>query len=282
MRSKSSALFLRRVICYIVLIFLTCLSLFPFIILLINSTRSHSQIMDGFALVPGTHFFPSLKKLLMDGNIPMLHGLFNSVFVSAMTAFLSCYFSAMTAYGIYLYRFKARNIAFRFIMLIMMVPGQVGTLGFLRLIDHLHLMDTLFPLYFPAIAAPVTFFYIYQYLSANLPYEIIEASRVDGMNEFHIFNVISLPMIKPAIAVQAIFSFVGSWNNYFLPALVISSKNKKTIPILIAQLRSADYLKWDLAQVYMMICLAIVPLLIVYIFLSRYIITGVTLGGVKE
>ena len=91
-----------------------------------------------------------------------------------------------------------------------------------------------------------------------------------------------MPIMKPAIAVQAIFTFVGSWNNYFVPALVIQSKNKMTVPILIATLRGADYLTFDMGKVYMMIFVAIIPIVIVYLFLSKYIIAGVTLGGVKE
>jgi len=164
----------------------------------------------------------------------------------------------------------------------MMVPTQVSTLGFIKLLTTLHMMDNLVSLYVPAIAAPVVFFYIYQAMESTLPYSIVEAARVDGCNEFRTFNTIFIPMMKPSIAVQAIFSFVSSWNNFFVPALVISSKEKKTIPILIAQLRSADYSKFDLGQVYMQICIAIVPLIIVYLFLSRNIVSGATAGGVKE
>lgn len=88
--------------------------------------------------------------------------------------------------------------------------------------------------------------------------------------------------MKPAIAVQVIFTFVGSWNNYFTPALIIQSKNKMTVPILIATLRGADYMNFDMGKIYMMITVAIVPIIVVYLLLSKYIIAGVTLGGVKE
>lgn len=118
-------------------------------------------------------------------------------------------------------------------------------------------------------------------MRSNLPMEIVEAARIDGSGEFGTFNRIVLPMLKPALAVQAIFSFVGAWNNYFVPALVISSSKKKTLPILIAQLRSADFLKFDLGQVYMMIFTAIMPVIVVYLFLSKYIVAGVAMGGVK-
>ncbi len=279
---KRAALATRRFICYFVLIVLTFLSLAPFVLLILNSTRLHSQLVKGFSLIPGTFFFKNLGNLLANDNIPILTGLWNSVIVSVFNALLSVYFSAMTAYGIHMYSFKGKSVVFKFIMAIMMIPTQVTALGFVKLVTGIHMINTLWPLILPAIAAPVVFFYVLQYMESVLPYSIVEASRVDGCNEFLTFNVIVLPMIKPALAVQAIFAFVSSWNNYFMPALIISSKAKKTIPILIAQLRSADFMKFDLAQVYIMICVAIIPLLVVYLFLSRYIIGGVTSGGVKE
>lgn len=282
MKSQSASLILRRNLCYIVLVILAFLSLFPFFILIINSTRSHSQIQLGFSLLPGTSFFKNLKDLLTNPNMPVLRALFNSVYVSIMSAVLTTYFSCMTAYGIYMYRFKGRKFSFRFILLVMMVPAQISTAGFIKLITKIGMIDTLPALYIPAIAAPIVFFYLYQAMESTLPYSIVEAARVDGCNEFRTFNEVAIPMMKPSIAVQAIFSFVSSWNNYFTPALVISNKNKKTVPIMIAQLRSADYQKFNMGTVYMQIFLSIVPLMIVYLFLSRSIIAGVTAGGVKE
>ena len=133
----------------------------------------------------------------------------------------------------------------------------------------------------PSIAAPAVFFFMKQYLDASLPMEIVEAARMDGAGEFYTFNKIVLPIMKPALAVQAIFSFVASWNNYFIPALVLDSADKKTLPILIAQLRSADFLKFDMGKVYMMVAIAILPVIIVYLLLSKFIVRGVALGGVK-
>ena len=208
--------------------------------------------------------------------------MFNSVFVSLMSAVLTTYFSSMTAYGIYMYHFKGKNFAFKFILAVMMIPAQVSALGFIKLLENIMMLDSLAALYIPAIASPVVFFYMYQAMQSTLPVSIVEAARVDGCNEFLTFNRIVLPMMKPAIAVQAIFSFVSSWNNYFTPALVIDSDKKKTIPILIAQLRGADYKSFDMGQVYMMICMAIIPLVIIYLILSKSIISGVTVGGVKE
>ncbi len=272
----------RTVIAYILLIFLTFLCLFFFYILIINSTRSHAQIMQGFSFVPGKAFIPNLRHVLQDANIPVLSGIRNSLIVSACSAALATYFSALTAYGLYAYNFKLKKPAFIFIMLILVMPTQVSALGFYRLMDNWHLLNTLWPLFLPSIAAPAVFYFMYSYMQSSLPMELVEAARIDGCNEFRIFNRVVLPIMKPAIAVQAIFAFVTAWNNFFIPALIVSENSKKTLPILIAALRSADFLKFDLGKVYMLILIAIIPIIFVYIILSKYIVAGVALGGVKE
>ena len=170
---------------------------------------------------------------------------------------------------------------FTFILAVMMIPTQVTALGFIQLLGKMHLDDSFIPLIVPSIAAPVTFFYMKQYMESNLPLELVEAARIDGSGEFRTFNTISLPLMKPAIAVQAIFTFVQSWNNYFVPALVLHTDKKKTLPILIAQLRSADFLKFDMGQVCVMIAFSIFPVIIVYILLSKFIVEGVSAGAVK-
>ncbi len=270
-----------RFFSYLFLILLCLICLFPFFILLINSTRLNSEIQKGFTFIPSQYFFRNARNLFNDANIPILRGLLNSIYISTCTAVLTVYISSMTAFGIYMYNFKLRRFAFSFIMLVMMVPIQVSALGFIKLMIKFGLMDTFYPLILPGAAAPVVVFFMIQYMQSVLPFEIVEAARVDGSNEFYTFNRIVIPILKPAFALQMIFSFVSSWNNYFMPALIINSKNKKTIPILIAQLRGADYMKFDYGKVYMLVCVAILPLIIIYLFLSRFIIQGVTLGSVK-
>lgn len=272
----------RTILAYIVLLLLTFLCLFFFYILIINSTRNHFEIQRGFSFLPGKSFMKNLNNVLNDANIPVLSGIKNSLIVSSLCAILATYFSAMTAYGLYAYDFKLKKPAFIFILLILVMPTQVTALGFVRLITKMNLLDTLVPLYLPSIASPAVFYFMYSYMQSSLPLELVEAARIDGSGEFKTFNKIVLPIMKPALAVQAIFAFVNAWNNYFIPALVITSNKKKTLPILIAALRSADFLKFDMGKVYMLITIAIVPIIIVYICLSKYIVAGVTLGGVKE
>ena len=281
MKKKAGSQF-RTVFAHIVLILLSFMCLFFFYVLIINATRSHGDLQKGFSALPGKYVLENLKNVANDGSFPMFRGILNSVIVSSCSAALCTYFSSLTAYGLYAYEFKARKVAFTFIMAILVMPTQVTAMGFLRLVTKMGLYDSLLPLIIPSIASPAVFYFMYSYLQSSLPLSLVEAARIDGSGEFHTFNRIVIPIMKPAIAVQAIFTFVGSWNNYFVPALIIQSKSKMTVPILIATLRGADYMNFDMGKIYMMITVAIVPIIVVYLLLSKYIIAGVTLGGVKE
>ena len=229
-QSEKATLAARRAWCYLVLVVISFLCLFFFYVLVINSTRNHFEIQKGFSLLPGGAFVTNLKNVLADANIPVLTGIRNSLIVSAFSAAFSVYFSALTAYGIYAYNFKFKKAAFALILLIMTMPTQVSALGFLQLITKMGLKNSFIPLIVPSIAAPTVFFFMKQYLDASLPMEIVEAARIDGAGEFYTFNKIVLPIMKPALAVQAIFSFVASWNNYFIPALVLDSATKRPCP----------------------------------------------------
>ena len=273
---------IRSIIAHIVLVILSFMCLFFFYILIVNATRSHADLQKGFSALPGSYLLKNLSSVVNDGTFPMVKGILNSLIVSGCSAAICTYFSSLTAYGLYAYDFKLKKIAFTFIMAILVMPTQVTAMGFLRLITNMGMYDSLLPLIIPSIASPSVFYFMHSYLQSSLPMSLVEASRIDGCGEFRTFNQIVLPIMKPAIAVQAIFSFVGSWNNYFVPALVIQSKDKMTVPILIATLRGADYMNFDMGKIYTMILVAIVPIVIVYLCLSKFIIAGVTLGGVKE
>ena len=272
----------RSILAHIVLVVLAFLCLFFFYILIVNATRSHSELQKGFSALPGTHFLDNLKNVVNDGSFPMVRGILNSLFISAALAAICTYFLSLTAYGLYAYNFKLKKVAFTFIMAILVMPTQVTAMGFLRLVTNMGMYDSWAPLIVPSIASPAVFYFMYSYLQSSLPISLVEAAKIDGSGEFRTFNKIVIPIMKPAIAVQAIFTFVGSWNNYFVPALVIQSKQKMTVPILIATLRGADYMNFDMGKIYMMITVAIVPIVVVYLLLSRFIISCVTLGGVKE
>lgn len=277
---KGMGLHARRIIAYIVLIIVSFFCLFWFYVLFINATRSNGELQAGFKVLPSTHLLENWKNLVA-GTLPVWSGLINSLIVASLSAALCVYFSTMTAYAIHAYEFKLKRFIYPFILMVMMIPTQVTALGFVRLVSGMHLEDSFIPLIVPSIAAPVTFFYMKQYMESSLPLSLIEAARIDGSGEFRTFNSIVLPLMKPAIAVQAIFTFVSSWNNYFIPALILHDDKKKTLPILIAQLRAADWLKFDMGQVYVMIAFSIFPVIVVYLILSKHIVQGVALGSVK-
>ena len=249
--------------------------------LVINATRSHSQIMGGFAPLPDGSVAFNFGNVIDDPNITVIRALRNSVVVSSLHTLFAVYFSALTAFGIHAYNFKGKKVAFTFILMVMIIPTQVSALGFVNLMRDFGLIDTFIPLTVPAIASPLVFFFMIQYLKGAFPLEILEAARIDGSNEFMTFNRIAIPLMKPALAVQAIFTFVASWNSFFLPALILNSQENHTLPIVISTLRNANIANLDMGSVYMLIALSIIPVVIIYMLLAKFIIQGISLGAVK-
>ncbi len=272
-------LIIQRVLVYTLMIFLTFMCLFFFYLLFVNATRDNTELKKGFSLIPSTHFFQNFSNLMQQTNIG--RGMWNSILIATLSALLTTYFSALCAYGVYAYNFKFKKITETFILAIMMIPSQVASVGFFQICNEMGWTNQFWVLIVPGIAAPATFFYMIQHLRSTLPLELVEASRMDGSSEFMTFNRIVLPVMKPALAVQLIFSFVASWNNLYLPSLLLTDEKKQTLPIMLSALRSADYSKFDMGQIYMAIFLSIFPVLLVYIFLSKSIIKGITSGSVK-
>jgi len=286
-KSSKVTLNIYRIICYAVLLVMVFLCLFPFYIMLVNCTRANSDIQKSFTLWFGTNLSNNLRNLFKNKNYPIASATLNSAWLALVCATLTVYFSALTAYATHIYNFKGKKIVTTFIIAIMMIPTQVSTLGLILMLydiqakTGIRLMDTFVPLVLPSICAPITYFYLKQYMDSVLPTEVIEAARVDGSSEFGIFHKMVLPMIKPALAVQFIFAFVNSWNNYFLPSMILSSKSNYTLPILIASLKASDPSTFDFGQIYCLMTIAVLPLIIVYFIFSKSIIKGLTSGAVK-
>ncbi len=266
---------------YLVSLLLCALSLLPFLIMFVNATRENYAIQQGISLIPGSMLKANLETLRDRQNFDVVRGMWNSFQISSLSTALALYFSSLTAYGLVVYRFKGRPTAFTFIMAVMMIPTQVSIVGFYTFMFRLGLTNTFWPLILPAIASPAVVFFMRQYMLAALPLDIVEAARIDGSGEFSTFNTIALPLMKPALATQAIFVFIGSWNRLFEPTMILSSQSKYTMPMLVALLRS-DRFRTDYGTVYLALSLTVLPLFVVYFLLSKHIIRGVALGGVKE
>jgi len=278
--NKTPGNFLFKTFVYIVCIILTLLSLFPFIQMLVNATRSTYEIQQhAISLIPSKFLMANFKILTGKSFNPM-KGFLNSMIVSTGSTCLAVYFSTLTAYALVVYTWKLRNSFFTFIMAVMMVPAQIVTIGFYQMIYKVGLTNNFLPLILPAVAAPSMVFFMRQYMIPSLSLEIIESARIDGAREFFTFNVIALPIMKPAIATQAIFSFVSKWNELFLPQVIITDSKLYTMPQMVSLLRG-DIYKTEFGSIYLGLTLTVLPLFIVYFLLSKYIISGVALGSVK-
>lgn len=277
---KTKANIRLKILIYVVCIFLALLSIMPFYIMVINATRSTTEIQQhAIALLPSNYMMNNLKILLGKSFNPA-KGFANSLIISICSTGLAVYFSSLTAYALVAYDWKLRQPFFSFIMAIMMIPAQVTMIGFYQMVYSIHMTNNMLMLILPAIASPSMVFFMRQYLQSALSMEIVHSARIDGAGEFMIFNRIILPIMKPAIATQAIFSFVSSWNNLFTPLVLLTDQNKYTMPIMVSLLRG-DIYKTEYGSIYLGLSLTVLPLIFVYLILSRYIIAGVALGSVK-
>ncbi|MCL2129459.1 MAG: carbohydrate ABC transporter permease [Treponema sp.] len=281
MKKHGAGAYIFRTFVYIFCIILGAMSLFPFIVMFVNATRSTPQIQqNSISFLPSSHLLGNLR-VFDNKSFNAMAGFINSLIIAVGTTVCATYFSALTAYGLVAYNWKLRNAFFTFILGIMMIPAQVVNIGFYQFMWKIGMTNNFLPLILPAIASPTIVFFMRQYLLSTLSLDIVDSARIDGSGEFRTFNTIVLPMMKPAIATQAIFVFVASWNNFFLPLILLTKSQMYTMPIMVSLLRG-DIYRTELGSVYLGLSLTVLPLFVVYFSLSRYIIAGVQLGGVKE
>jgi multiple sugar transport system permease protein len=264
---------------YVLCIALSALSLLPFWLMIVNATRNSQQIQSGVSLIPST-FLSINWNTLQAKHFDALLGFKNSAIIAFGSTILGVYFSSLTAYGLTVYRFKGAKLLYALILAIIMIPGQVTGTGFFMFMYTLGWQNSFLPLIIPGVAAPATVFFMRQFMLASLPLDLLNAARIDGSGEFNTFNSIALPIMKPAMATQAIFSFVSKWNELFMPSILLTDNEKYTMPIMVSLLRG-DIYKVEYGAIYLGLTLSVLPLFIVYFCLSKYIIAGVALGGVK-
>ncbi len=286
MESTQSKVSVNKIVRYVVCIFLCFLSILPFYILIINSTLKSSEILTGIKIIPGGEFITNFKNLLegsaKTSGVNVLQAMVNSLIITVPATICQVYFGSLTAYAVTVYEFKLKKFAWGFIYAIMMIPQQISMVGFIKVCNITHLYGSYLAMIIPAIAAPTTVYFMKQYMETGLSTEIVEAARIDGSRELYTFNHIVLPLLKPAMATQAIFAFVASWNNLYTPSIILATERKKqTMPMFVQALKANDKER-DWGQIYCGLFVTVIPILVMYFFLSKYIIAGVALGGVKE
>lgn len=270
----------KKSILYIALILLAAVCMFPFLLMIVNATRSGSEIVMGFTLIPSSHLAENWQTVFKYFNL--FKGMANSLIVAVPATLLTAYFSAMTAYGLAFYDFKLNKVVFWAILIFMMIPGQLSLIGFYQLCSKLKMINSYVPLIIPAIAAPGTVFFLRQYCQSTLSPSLIEAARIDGASELYSFHRIVLPILSPGIATMTIMAFIGNWNNYLLPMIIISKSEKMTLPVMMATLRASTDLNSNQGAIYLSVAISIIPIMLVFIFFSKYIISSVSAGAVKE
>jgi len=271
----------KRSMIYVFCTFLSILALLPFWLMIVNATRSSTQISQGVSLIPSNALANNWAVIQKTKNFDVFLGLRNSAIISFGSTILGVYFSALTAYGFQVYRFKGRKFLWAVVMAIIMIPGQVVGTGFTMFMYQLGLTNNFIPLIIPAIASASTVFFFKQYLESNLQISLVEASRIDGGGEFFTFNRIIMPIMVPAMATMGIMAMIGSWNNYLTPLMLLTKAELKTLPMLVNNLRG-DVYRTEFGSIYLGLTMTALPLMVVYFAFSKYIIAGVALGGVKE
>lgn len=280
MKNYQQQKFTQQLVIYGFMIVFGLIAVVPIWLMLINATRSTAQINEGISLFPSVYAMANWK-ILTGRGFKLALGFKNSLTISMFVTLFSVYFSSLVAYGIHVYRFKGRQILWNLIMMLIMLPASLSFIGFVQFMSKAHLMNSYIPLIIPSIASAATVLFMKQYMDSVLSFELIEAARIDGAGEFGIFNGIILPVLKPALATQAIFAFVGSWNNFMTPFVLLSSTEKYTLPMLVQMLRG-DIYRTEYGGIYLGIAVSLIPIIIFYAFMSRYIISGLTMGSVKE
>jgi multiple sugar transport system permease protein len=269
-----------RFFVYIVLIFLLLITIIPIWTLIVNATRSTYEIQQGISILPSTHVMENYNILLGRG-LNLWQGFSNSLFVSVTSTILSVYFALLTAYGIVVYDFPGKKALYNFILVLVMIPMQLSIIGFYQYMSKLGLTDNYASLILPTIASAGTVFFAKQYLESMVIQELIDAGRIDGASELGIFHRIMMPIAAPGAFTMAIFAFVASWNNFFNAFILISSKSKYTLPMLVKTLQG-DVYRTEYGSIYLGLAITVIPIIIIYAIFSRYIVSGIAMGAVKE
>jgi multiple sugar transport system permease protein/cellobiose transport system permease protein len=260
----------------LVLFSVSIISLYPFYMMVIMSSYKAEEIFTSLKLLPGNYFGVNLNTVLTS-NFALAYG--NSILVSISATVVSVFISAMAGYALNIYHFRFRNVAFRIIMVTMMIPSHISLVGYMIEMRTFHFTNTLLPLIFTWVASGFGVFWMTQYISGALSREMVESARIDGCHEFAVFFRIVVPCILPAVTTLILLVFLWSWNNYLLPLIFINRANLSTIPIYIQSLRNA--FRTDYGAQLTGLVLTTAPLIVLFVLGSKSFIKGLTAGSVK-
>ena len=261
-------------------IVLAAFTLLPFVSIFLASLRPGKEIMrQGIGLNLDTSVMTTANyKFLFTGKSDYFTWFFNSLKITLIQTVLTLIVSAFVAYGFAMYDFRGKNLLFTCVLLVMMIPIEIIMLPLYKLIIKIKLIDTIWGIILPAVAAPLPIFFFRQYLS-GIPRDFLDAARVDGCNEYGIFFRIILPLMKPSFAAMGIFVGMNSWNAFLWPMIVLKSSQKLTLPIGLNALITPYGNNYDLLIAGAVF--SVIPIIILFLMFQKYFIAGMTAGGVK-
>lgn len=267
--------FISRGLIYLFAILVAVVAFYPFFVMIISSTHDNYNIVARINILPGTHLKENFERLTQ--NIDLYRGIINSLILAAAVTIIQNYFTMMAAYAFSKYNFKGKNFLFSVVLVAMMLPGQLGIIGFYKEIQALKLLNSYFTLIVPTIANCFAVFFYKQYIDGALPNELIEAAIMDGCGELTIYHKLVLPLVIPALVTQGVMTFIGTWNSYLTPLIVLNDKKKFTFPLMIATVRDATHADYGAQYVGMLV--SIIPMVIVFCFASKIIMEKISIGA---
>ena len=264
---------------YATLTVVALISILPlfYTLLLASSTSAEVAQNPIPSLIPGGHLGDNLVRVF-ESDIDLPRAVWNSVVVSVTTALAVVFLSTLAGFAFAKLRFKGRAGLLAFVVATMAVPTQLGVVPLFIVMRELGLTGSLWAVIIPGVASAFGVFWMTQYLQAALPYELIEAARIDGASTFRIFRSIVLPAARPAAAMLALFTFIGAWTNFFWPSIVLGTTNP-TLPVAL-QLLQAGFFK-DIPLIMTGVLVSVVPLLTLFAVLGKQLVAGVMQGAIK-
>ena len=261
--------------------FLTGLALvtaFPFYYMLVTSTHRTKDILT---IPPPLWFGDALVWNYTDllEALPFWNALFNSLAIALIHTSLVLFFCSLAGYAFAKFNFPGKEGLFAFLLATLMVPGVIGLIPSFVIMRALGWIDTWNPLIIPGIANAFGIFWMRQYIQSSIPDDLISAARIDGAHEFRIYWNIIVPVITPALAALAILTFMGKWNDFQWPLLILIEEAKYTLPVALSTLRSLR--GTEIGVQILGATGAILPVLVVFLIASRQFISGITAGAVK-
>jgi cellobiose transport system permease protein len=261
---------------YVVLGLVILISAYPlyFTLLLASSTSQKIAQNPIPSLIPDGELLSNLQRVF-DADINLFAATGNSLIAAVVTSISVVFFSTLAGFSFSKLRFKGRGPLLVFVIATMAVPTQLGVVPLYIVMRELHLTGNLLAVILPAM---VGVFWMTQYLDSALPYELIEAARVDGASMFRTFWSVALPAARPAAAMLALFTFIGSWTNFFWPSIVLGSQNP-TLPVALKLLQAGFF--QDMPLIMAGVVLSVIPLLLLFIVAGRQLVAGIMAGAVK-